>query len=448
MKRSALPLHAIVLGLSAALGCSPDRHSSVADGGSGGSASGGSAVGGSVEGDASGGQTPSSGGWSGGGGAGASTGGTGADGAGGSDGTGGSGAGSAGQAPHPLGMNDITILVPLPEDIDQPVLLRGSDPADDGTPFVPQPLFDRLQKEEGEFSSDTYQRLQLVAVRFDLCDHQAPGPCPLTGEASLRLVFQPLHIHGADDVGIHAFYSVAETEVVAALRALRELASLRSGPAEPLAPSESLAAGDAEYTEALRAFVRAYGGEGNLIRLAVNAQFALSAAVTWFFRELERREADFEERSITGMTETTQRVTLEGGAFFRVEPVSDAPPGLARALSSGEFRGSSQAEQNTALEALVAINNPLTHGPDTVACVACHASTVALATRAEDLGIDPSRLPGRYTTSHDVSVAAGMSAMSDRTLRALGWRGTTPLISQRVAHDTALVLEDIARRFD
>lgn len=446
----------IVGGVAVALGCSADRDPHASASSSGGSAwavTGGSSVGGSSGSNASGGQAPASGGRASGGGgtsggqAGGGAGGTVPQGTGGSGAAGGSGGGGAGQAPGgALGMNDVTILVPLPEDIGKPVLLRASEGAADGTPFVPEALFDRFGS---ELAPDSYERLHLVAVRFDLCDHKAPGPCPLVGDASLRLVFQPLRVGPlADDVGIHAFYAIPQGEVLAALQALRELAALRIGPPEPLAPSTSLALGNGEYTERLRAFVRAYGGEARLIRLAVNAQSAVLAAVTWFFRELEREGTKFEDRLITGTTETIQRVTHNGDAFFDVRPVSDTPPGLARALDSTEFKASSEAEKRAALEALTAIDNPLTHGPDTVACVACHTSTVALATRAEDIGLDVASFSGRYMTALDTSIGAGMSATSDRTVRALGWFGTTPLISQRVTHDTALVLEDIVRRLE
>src|SRR5689334_14581060 len=64
----------------------------------------------------------------------------GARGTGGSAGTGGS-EGDSGvpdpdggaNPPTPLDMNDVTILAPLPQSMATPVLLRGADPADDGT---------------------------------------------------------------------------------------------------------------------------------------------------------------------------------------------------------------------------------------------------------------------------------------------------------------------------
>ena len=99
-------------------------------------------------------------------------------GAGGSSGGGGAGvAGAGGAAGRPdagdpgvspaLEMNDVTILAPLPQSSATPVLLRGTDLADDGTAFVPGALFDRLVNDSSTgqsiLSSDSYGRLHLVA---------------------------------------------------------------------------------------------------------------------------------------------------------------------------------------------------------------------------------------------------------------------------------------------
>lgn len=357
--------------------------------------------------------------------------------------------GSLGPLPA-LGMNDVTILVPLPTSQSTPVILRAGDAADDGTALLPRAMFDRVvgaSTPTPEVAPETYDRTHLVAVRFDLCDHGAPGPCPKSGDARMRLVFQPvLDGNGADDVGFHAFYTIAEPEIPAAVRALGELAALRVGPAEPIAPSAALAQGKKEYADALRAFVRAYGGERRLVRLTLNAQPVFAAAIRWTFRGVEKKGGAFEDMKITGSTETTQNILLVGDAAYTVTPATDAPPGLALALDKTKFDAASDADKRGALGALVAVDDPSKHGPDTVSCAACHTSTVVLATRARATSVDPATLPGRYATPRDRSIAAGKSATTDRTLRALGWLRSDPMISQRVAHDTALVLDDLAAR--
>jgi hypothetical protein len=171
----------LLLGVTLACSSTPSAPPMGAGGSGGSSASGGAEnTGGS--GPGAGGVTPPSGG------ADAGSGGTSA---------GGTSAGGSGGAPAlALGMNDVTILVPLPTSVDQPVLARGTDTADDGEGFIPEALVERLG--DDAISTDSilfpgsYERLQLVGVRFDLCDHEAPGPCPSVGDASLRLVFQPL----------------------------------------------------------------------------------------------------------------------------------------------------------------------------------------------------------------------------------------------------------------
>jgi hypothetical protein len=100
-----------------------------------------------------------------------------------------------------------------------------------------------------------------------------------------------------------------------------------------------------------------------------------------------------------------------------------------------------------ALGALVAAQNPMQHTAQTVQCIACHVSTYLLEHRAAVALVDPTTLPGRFASPYDLSIAAGMSATNERSLRALGWLHDMPAISQRVANDTAEVLAEIAQRF-
>jgi hypothetical protein len=70
---------------------------------------------------------------------------------------------------------------------------------------------------------------------------------------------------------------------------------------------------------------------------------------------------------------------------------------------------------------------------------------VLLHARAAAMQVDPKSLPGTYTTPRDRSIDGGKSKAAVIT-RALGWLDREPMISQRVVHDTALVLDDLAAR--
>jgi len=350
---------------------------------------------------------------------------------------------------YPLDMNDVTILAPLPPSSATPVLLRGTDLADDGTALVPRALFDRLV-EKNEVSGPilmpaTHGRLQLVAVRFDLCERH-PGVCAETEDAQMRLVFQPIFTDGlAQDVGFHAFYTIRNDEIAGAVATLRDLASTVPPQTGMLRVSPALSAADpAPYATKLRAFVKRYGGEARLIRLTVNAQPEVFAQVRWELRGVEKKGDAFVDITIVGSTAISESVFL--GSSYEVRPIADTPAGLLGAITKSMFDAADATKQREYLGALVAVENPLTHTPETAACVACHVSTVVMSERASNFGIDPLTLPGRYTSKFDLSTAGGMSTAS-RAIRALGYVGRLPLISQRVVNETAQTLTELEQRY-
>src|SRR5262245_21943078 len=82
-------------------------------------------------------------------------------------------------ATRALGMNDISMLVPLPAAPDTPVLLTMIG---DGTPLVPRDRFDALVVNPHDIAPKLgakfrFEDFHVVAVRFDLCVHDQPEPC-------------------------------------------------------------------------------------------------------------------------------------------------------------------------------------------------------------------------------------------------------------------------------
>lgn len=353
-------------------------------------------------------------------------------------------------------MNDVTILAPLPQASAAPVLLAGADLADDGTSLVPHALVDRLVQDSDLgtpiLGPDTLERLQLIAVRFDLCDRHVPGVCPEAEDARLRLVFQPVSDGPAGpatrDVGFHAFYAIRKDEAAEAVAALLELAMTGASSAGPLRVSPALSVANPEaYAAKLRAFVRRYGGESRLVRLTVNAQPEVFAQVRWELRGLERRADSFVDIAPVGTTETSESVFLASGTSYDVTPSMGLPAELLAVISKSTFDAADLAKQREYLAALAAFDNPLTHTAETVACVACHVSTVVTSARAASAGVDPLSIPGRYTSKVDLSTAGGESAQTPNTLRALGYLGQRPMISQRVVNETAQTLAEIEARY-
>ncbi|WP_438015421.1 hypothetical protein WMF18_31735 [Sorangium sp. So ce315] len=89
----------------------------------------------------------------------------------------------------------------------------------------------------------------------------------------------------------------------------------------------------------------------------------------------------------------------------------------------------------------------MTHSAETVQRVGCHVATYLTTRRATVAGVDPATIAGRYTSTYDLSIAAGIATEQPASLRAFGWHITIPAISQRVANDTAQTLTEIEARF-
>ena len=351
-------------------------------------------------------------------------------------------------------MNDVTILAPLPQSSATPVLLLGTDLADDGTALVPRALFDRLVADGASgkplpFLDTAYERLHLVAVRFDLCDRHLPGACPEAEDARLRLVFQPLSDpSGAQDAGFHAFYAMRNDEIPGAVAALRALAMTAPPQGGALRISPGLSAANPQpYATQVRAFVKRYGGGTRLMRLTMNAQNLNFSQLVWVLRGLEKQGDAFVDMPIVGATELSESVTLTGSPGYDVNPITDTPSGLRLAMNQFTFDAADMTKWREAVAALAAVDNPLRHTAETVACVACHVSTVLMGPRASRASINPLTLPESYTSKFDLGIAAGQSADTPTTLRALGYVGKKPLISRRVVNDTAQTLTEIEQRY-
>ncbi|HEY0484101.1 MAG TPA: hypothetical protein VGD37_41565 [Kofleriaceae bacterium] len=362
--------------------------------------------------------------------------------------------GDAAMVGRPLGMNDVSILLPLPRDIGRP-MIAALDAR--GGAVVDRRSFDTLVTVHGDIAprtggAITFDDFQVVAVRFDLCDRSAIGPCPPEATGRLRLVLQPLYARAgltfAHDVALHAFYPIPAAEMSGVIDALRRLSRIRPDPrAVPLSVSPAATAGDVRYLDGLRALVLRYARAVNLVRLTVIGQVADSAAFAWIFRGLDRDGDELVPMVIPGIASTQQTVQLAGGdTVYRAAPMADFPSGFALATNGPRFRAATSGQRWSSLAALTELQNPTLHDTTDTQCIGCHLATFLTARRAAASGIQPSTLPGWFASPRAQSVHT-LADADPRVVRAFGWAGNVPAISQRVANDTAQVLSEIEARF-
>lgn len=350
--------------------------------------------------------------------------------------------------PRALGMNDVTILLASdPSSLSGVATLNNNRGAD----FLSRDLFSRLVSLHGDIAF-AFEVFHLAALRFDLCDRVAPGPCPEGAEGSLRLVFQPW-VPGtsepSDAAGLHAFYRIPAPEVRAVITDLREIAQVY-GINDSIAPLGFYSdySDDSPASRTFRNLLARYAVADQLIRLHVMARDSRSPTLRVVFRGAELHDGHFVDLVIPTLDVTEQVITIDELApEYDVTPVADAPAGFALALTSSTFAGASPAEQLASLDALVATQNPLAHTASTVQCIACHVSTYLAVRRGRTANVNLRVLPSRYATTRDVRVTQGTSTDNHTQLRGFGWSGSHVAISQRVANETAQVLDEISQRF-
>jgi hypothetical protein len=353
--------------------------------------------------------------------------------------------------PHALGMNDVTILLPLPADATQPVLTGIFDQA---VPLVEPAWFDAMVFTRRDLGSKggeyfTANSFHVVAVRIDLCDRQALGPCPAGADGRLRLVAQPIvgepnGVH-ALDIGIHLFYPIPAAELAGVIAELRALAELQDAPDGPLAVSTG--ASDPAYLAKLRALVLRYADWHHLVRFTANGQHDGSVGNSWLFRELDQTAdgTSYDQIVIPNAQAIQQNALLQGGDVSYVSSeVTDVPAGLLAAIAGSTFAQLDGAGKAGAVDAIAAMENPTLHDAFDSQCLGCHVGTYIGAYRAGELAIDPATSPSWYhNAKHDLTVAP----TNARRVRGLGYFDTEVVISQRVANDTANVLDEIETRF-
>jgi hypothetical protein len=204
-----------------------------------------------------------------------------------------------------LGLNDLTVLVPLPPDAGNPVLATATSAALDGSALVPDALYQRVIRRPDD-QPDVFTALSdfhVVAVRFDLCDRQLPWPCEASDDGRLRVVFQPVFSDGfARDIALHAFYEIPKAELPGAVNTLRALAELQNeSQRSPLKVSPGLSANPrGEYAIGLTDFLRRWANTAGLRRLTFFAQPDVFAQVRWVFRGLEGQPPTYGLITIAG----------------------------------------------------------------------------------------------------------------------------------------------------
>lgn len=351
-----------------------------------------------------------------------------------------------------VGLNDVSILFPLPAPNEVDLLLK-LDTAGKGGPLFPRDLYARmapLQKNEPPIR--TYESFRVVGARIDPCFPDARNATvdPSKCVRQVRLSVQPLQANGAEvvavDHAIHLLYSFDEATFAALAKKWVQLQTDTTAKSEtglgvhPTIASEGLSG--PTFT-ALRELLVANIGAANL----VEATFIEGGFTVWTFGGLKRgADGQFTDAVIPGV-DTSKPVGLggtrqnlstsdSGEGFFSVDPPSDA----SKDLATFAFSKPTGDEQRRVSQLALDLESPTSaFNPGTVDCATCHLASRAIE-RSTSLGVKMPDDLTRYKSTRNVSLALDASAkISFREIRSFGYNGRLPIISQRTVNQSDLI---------
>ncbi len=362
------------------------------------------------------------------------------------------------------GMNEVSQLLPLPQIAEFDFLLRASDRAERGE-LLPNSVFRFLPPLTDQADQDQiYQHnLKVIGIRFDPCFSE--GVTPQKCRHQIRLVWQPLIMVGDHvttlDTAIHTFHEFSDSEWSGILAELNLLFSevrtnhrrswlLSPLQIQPLILSEGYSG---NYWKRLRALVLKSCGETNLIRVTA---MTVRMSRLWTFMGLDRTTNGWSLIHIPTLdierpVSQTFMITPEGmenleefAGGISYLPKTEA---LWLRLASDSLRVKelqSRSELKSIIRRAIRLENPRLHNPGTADCVSCHLAQTVRLWGEKNFGdwnwqkeFESDRF---FESSRNLQNLSVRPFQIDR-MRAFGYFGADPILSQRVIHETALVAD-------
>ncbi len=353
-----------------------------------------------------------------------------------------------------LGMNDVSILFPLPHGRQLDSLLSASTTAAHGEllPYADFQLAPRLTPAHER--AEDYQHLRVVAARIDPCFPslaKAPGPdCRF----QVRLVLQPLYDEAgqvvAADAAVHAFYDLPVDDFLALVGQLLDAQQAAAPlPANaPLGVQPTLRAEglDGPYAASVESALLAVVGRERLTRMTFAALGARDAAQTYGGFDFAAGGATPIAILDPGLTQQTfDNASGDDLAFDAtvLPALADPPEDLSPLFDSARALKLGDATKWSLYQSALRIENPAYYSSESVDCVSCHAAQPARRWLERQGDFASRSSPYRYPSDF----LSDSAAIDDtRTLRAFGWQGARPSINARVVHETAAVASYLDRQ--
>ena len=352
-----------------------------------------------------------------------------------------------------LGLDDVSVLFPLPSSLADDHVLALATPANGG-PLLPEAVFDQIEVYAAHPSAErAYAAWRIVAARLDPCfpDLALLDDAPARCQPQLRLVAQPLIALadgriGASDNAIHLLYVLSPAE-------FRELATRwvavgtarTHDPTRPLGVHPELAAQglDGAIATELRALVVAYAGPATFAKLTYVAG---GNGTTWQYGGLHPEGGELVRSVIPdiGTSDpaggTLQTTTVDAAGGFTISPSSPESAGLT-------VLGAARAEPHAlaaAAQLSLDLDNQDVYHLDAADCSSCHIAGRARA-RSLARGMRVDDLAAYSNPAFDLALALPDAIrQAPQQQRGFGYNGADAVWSQRAIDDSAAIADAIS----
>ena len=368
-----------------------------------------------------------------------------------------------------LGMNDISVLIPLPKnELEMKSLLSAQNKISDHSTIelMPENVFKFLP-----VLIPTINQLQLynnnlkvIALRFDPCFTE--GFSPTACQSQIRLVWQPVIFksdHNGNlkpstiDAAIHSFYNLDAIKWKALMSEINLISVTDIKLPLQIHPTILSQGLDGIYWNQLKKIILKYANKDNLIRATA---MTVRMDRVWGFQGVDLKDNQWtaiEIPTLKILNRPEAKVTSQ--AFF-LEPESlldltEFKGGASlleinnqswfRLLSDSKKYGETQTENEIKVALGLAYNleNPKKHNPGTIDCVSCHlAQTIRLWGSEKFKTWDFNQLfkSEIYQNKNIDLKNTSVNPANTNRARAFGYFDDEPIISQRIINETAQIL--------
>ena len=354
-----------------------------------------------------------------------------------------------------LGLNDVSILLPLPQSKDWALLPKPETMGGKGA-LLTREIFNQVPQLLAFASNDdVYSAMRAVGIRIDPCFTEGHGP--VRCQTQIRLIWQPLSETDNEtstfDASLHTFYQLTQTEFISLVDELKKLKATTSGGPDgealginPIIKSQGL--NGAYYTQFIK-IIYSYIGTENFSRVTF-MQLSMNGNA-WVFGGFDYKNSELKPIQIPRVDSFRQ--TFKNSAtprpiwFFGGMTPEPTQPENFNILTRDSRKLAPQDEASIieAAKSAFKFENPKLHNPGTVDCVSCHvAQSAKIWAMRQYPWLQIDSLSRDITYSSKLNIR-NMSPMQIHTniVRSFGYFMAMPFVAQRTINESAEVVNFI-----